>query len=79
MSHTVTLYCGCMVYVACDPRSGVAHTRVLERRHPRCDVRKHEVGVKLALWELLPDRQRAAVSLDPNGSPVSSRTTRLDV
>jgi hypothetical protein len=55
MSHNVTLYCGCVVYVACHPRTGVAHTRVLESRHPLCPVRKHEVGVRLALWELLPE------------------------
>jgi hypothetical protein len=44
-----------VVYVACHPQTGVAHTRVLERRHPSCPVRKHEVGVRLALWELLPE------------------------
>ena len=55
MSHTVTLYCGCVVYVACHPRTGVAHTRVVESRHPLCPVRKHEVGIRLALWELLPE------------------------
>ena len=79
MSHTITLYCGCLVYVACDPRSGVAHTRVLERRHPQCGVRKHEVGLKLALWELLPDPQRAAVPFDSSGSPASSGITRFEV
>jgi hypothetical protein len=61
MSHNITLYCGCNVYVACHPRTGVAHTRVLESRHPLCPVRKHEVGVRLALWELLPE---------PLGQPV---------
>jgi hypothetical protein len=55
MSHNITLYCGCIVYVACHPPTGVAHTRVLERRHPLCRVRKHEIGLRLALWELLPE------------------------
>jgi hypothetical protein len=55
MSYTLTLYCGCVVYVACHPHTGVAHTRVLEYRQPTCRVRKHEVGVRLALWELLPE------------------------
>jgi len=55
MSHNITLYCGCVVYVACHPHTGVAHTRVLEHRHPLCPIRKHEVGLRLALWELLPD------------------------
>ena len=66
MSHNLTLYCGCIVYVACHPRTGVAHTRVLESRHPRCPVRKHEVGVRLAVWELLPDPlSQAAHALPP--------------
>jgi hypothetical protein len=55
MSYNITLYCGCVVYVACHPHTGVAHTRVLERRHPRCPVRKHEIGLRLATWELLPE------------------------
>jgi hypothetical protein len=54
MSHTITLYCRCLVYVACHPHTGTAHTRVIERRDPLCTVRKHEVGLRLALWELLP-------------------------
>jgi len=82
MSHNITLYCGCIVYVACHPHTGVAHTRVLERRHPFCRVRKHEIGLRLALWELLPepiewiavpsDRQRVVRSarrLAPGASP----------
>jgi hypothetical protein len=67
MSHNITLYCGCIVYVACHPHTGVAHTRVLERRHPFCRVRKHEVGLRLSLWELLPepvDRMAVAVPAD---------------
>jgi hypothetical protein len=79
MSHTITLCCGCLVYVACDPSSGVAHTRVLERRDPRCGVRTHEVGVKLAVWELLPDPQRTAASFESTRSPGSSTTARFDV
>jgi hypothetical protein len=55
MSHNLTLYCGCVVYVACHPHTGVAHTRILEHRHPLCPVRKHEIGFRLALWELLPE------------------------
>jgi hypothetical protein len=55
MSYNVTLQCGCIVYVACHPETGVAHTRVLEGRGRLCLVRTHEVGVRLALAELLPD------------------------
>ena len=55
MSYNITLHCGCVVYVACHPQTGVAHTRVLEGRGQRCLVRKHEIGMRLALGELLLD------------------------
>jgi hypothetical protein len=55
MSYTLMLQCGCHVYVSCHPRTGVAHTRIIERRGPSCLVRQHEVGARLYLWELLPD------------------------
>lgn len=55
MSYNLTLQCGCIVYVSCDPRSGLSHARVLERRGPACPVRRHEVGLRLYLWELLPE------------------------
>jgi hypothetical protein len=53
MSYTVSLGCGCQVYVSCHPRSGVAHTRVIEFRSPRCAIRSHDVGVRIPAWELL--------------------------
>jgi hypothetical protein len=56
MSHTLTLQCGCVVYVACDPNTLVAHTRVVERRGATCQVRNHDVGARLFLWEILPER-----------------------
>ena len=55
MSYNLTLQCGCIVYVACDPRTGLAHTRILEARGSGCPSRKHEIGLRLYLWELLPD------------------------
>ena len=55
MSYNITLGCGCSVYVACHPQTGLAHTRVLECRSQRCSVREHEIGLHLKLWELLPD------------------------
>lgn len=55
MSHTLALRCGCVVYVSCDPRTTVAHTRIIERRGSTCTVRRHEVGARLSLWEILPD------------------------
>ena len=32
MSYNLTLDCGCIVYVACDPKTQNAHTRILETR-----------------------------------------------
>jgi hypothetical protein len=62
MSYTLTLHCGCVVYVSCHPKTRVAHTRVIQSRGATCAVRKHEVGARLFLWEILPDRvQRTAV------------------
>ena len=55
MSYNLTLPCGCLIYVACHPATGIAHTRIIERRGPGCRVRRHEVGLRLYLWELLPD------------------------
>lgn len=55
MSYNIALACGCTVYVATHPDTGIAHSRVLERRGRSCRIRKHEVGARLALWELLPD------------------------
>jgi hypothetical protein len=55
MSYSITLWCGCSVYVSCNPKTGVAHTRVIERRHAACADRRHDVGLRLRLWEMLPD------------------------
>ena len=61
MGYSVTLPCGCDVYVSCHPITGIAHTRVLERRDIQCTIRKHEVGTRVWLWELLPNAREAAV------------------
>ena len=58
MSYTVTVWCGCRVYVACDPRTQIAHTRIIERRGDECPERRHEVGARLWLWEMLPDARQ---------------------
>ena len=57
MSYSLTLYCGCVVYVSCDPATQVPHTRVIEARGPACPVRQHEVGLRLYLWDMLPERR----------------------
>lgn len=54
MSYNVTLWCGCAVYVSCHPKTRLAHTRIVETRGQTCPVRRHEVGARLWLWELLP-------------------------
>jgi hypothetical protein len=68
MSHTLVLQCGCVVYVSCDPRTLVAHTRVVERRGATCPVRNHEVGARLFLWEILPER----------GEPTADRANEIE-
>jgi hypothetical protein len=55
MSYNLTLQCGCVVYVSAHPRTRIAHTRVIQSRGPACPVRRHDVGLRLYLWELLPD------------------------
>ena len=55
MSYTLTLQCGCLVYVACHPGTETAHTRIIERRGQACGVRKHDIGTRLYLWEMLPE------------------------
>jgi len=60
MSYDLALSCGCVVYVSCHPVTGIAHTRVIQARGPDCRVRRHEVGLRLFLWELLPEREDAA-------------------
>jgi len=60
MSYRLTLACGCVVYVACYPSTGVAHKRVIETRAGSCANRAHRRGERIWLWEMLPDAQHAA-------------------
>jgi hypothetical protein len=53
VSYTVTLLCGCEVYVACASWTGLAHTRIIESQPLGCPIRSHGVGVRLQLCELL--------------------------
>jgi hypothetical protein len=55
MSYNLVLQCGCVVYVSCHPATRIAHTRIIQSHAPECDVRRHEVGLRLFLWEILPD------------------------
>ena len=63
MSYVVTLECGCDVYVARNPQTGLAHTRIVESRSRHCPIRSHAVGVRLELWELLPQADRSPGTL----------------
>jgi len=54
MSYNLTLQCGCIIYVACDPKTGLSHTRIVELRGQHCKVRRHDVGTRIYLWEMLP-------------------------
>jgi len=55
MSYTLVLQCGCVVYVSCHPKTRLAHTRIIQARGAQCGVRRHEIGLRLFLWEILPD------------------------
>lgn len=68
MSYTISLWCGCTVYVSCHPRTNMAHTRVIEARGPRCPERRHRVGARLWLWEMLPDPRNPQPAVRPNAS-----------
>ena len=69
MSYNISLACGCLVYVSCHPDTRVAHTRVLEARGADCRDRRHEVGLRLYLWELLPQpAHERAIERDASGS-----------
>ena len=59
-SYVLTLRCGCTVYVSCHPRTGVAHTRIIERRGAQCPTRAHVTGARLWLWEILPEPETPA-------------------
>ena len=76
MSYNLTLQCGCLVYIACDPRTTVAHARIIERRDPGCRVRKHEVGLRLSLWEIVTEL--GEIEPDP-GQPRTPAEGALEV
>ena len=54
MSFHITMWCGCQVYVMCDPETGAADLRSIQRRGDACLEDCHEVGVPLPVCELLP-------------------------
>jgi len=68
MSYNLTLQCGCIVYVACDPKSGLSHTRIVERRGEHCWFRNHEVGTRIYSWELLPKARSVKLKVEEASS-----------
>jgi hypothetical protein len=70
MSYNLTLHCGCTVYVSCHPKTRVAHTRIIQSRGAHCSVRKHALGTRLFLWEMLPDRVPQATADRSDQRPV---------
>lgn len=64
MSYTVSLWCGCRVYVSCHPRTGLAHSRIIETRGATCPDRKHGIGTRIWLWEILPDGRTQPPRID---------------
>ena len=69
MSYTLTIICGCTVYVSRHPDTCIPHTRIIERRGATCRERKHEVGAKLRLSELLPGSSLLPGSAGTAASP----------
>lgn len=60
MSHTIPLWCGCRAHVSCHPDTGIAFSRILEARGSACPFERHDVGVRLWLWEMLPEPRTAS-------------------
>jgi len=59
MSYTLNLHCGCVVYVSVHPETQIPQTRTVQTRGSNCGSKRHAVGSRLYLWELLPDRRHA--------------------
>jgi hypothetical protein len=57
-SYTLRLQCGCVLHVSRDPETGIVRTRVIQSRGVQCRDGRHQVGLRLYLWEILPDRTR---------------------
>jgi hypothetical protein len=58
MALQVTMWCGCQLHVTCNPDTGAADGRFIQRRGDGCLEDTHEVGAHLPVWELLPEPAR---------------------
>jgi hypothetical protein len=72
MSYNLMLNCGCSLYVAVNPATGVAHKRVIEQRGARCRIRDHEVGWQLSAWEAVALAHDAILEQSPSANRVLS-------
>src|SRR5262249_31345898 len=54
LSYNLTLRCGCVVHVSVRPASRIAQTRIIRTRGRQCAAERHQIGLRLRLWELLP-------------------------
>ena len=54
MAFHITMWCGCQLHVTCDPDTGAADSRCIQRRGDGCLEDGHEVGVQPPVWEMLP-------------------------
>jgi hypothetical protein len=57
LSYDLSLQCGCVLRVSRDPETGIALRRVIQSRGARCCDTRHQIGLRLYLWEILPDRK----------------------
>jgi hypothetical protein len=57
MPYDLTLPCGCVAHVSAHPETGIVHLRVIQSRGTSCRVARHQAGLRLYLWELLPARK----------------------
>jgi len=54
-----------MLHVSRDPETGIVQTRVIQSRGVECRDRRHQIGLRLYLWEILPDyRYRPTLAWD---------------
>jgi hypothetical protein len=58
LSYNLGLQCGCVLHVSRHPETGMVRSRVILSRGPQCGDGRHQVGLRLYLWEILPDRKR---------------------
>ena len=64
-SYALRLQCGCVLFVSRHPETGIVRTRVIQSRGTQCCDGRHQMGLRLYLWEILPDRKRPSRGTQP--------------